>query len=247
MPRSPASGFPDSADAALARVEARVVACERCPELRAYCAAVAAQKRRAYRDHAYWGRPVPAFGDAGARVVLVGLAPGAHGSNRTGRMFTGDGSGVWLFRALYRAGFASQPEQRDRDDGLVLRGALISAAARCAPPANKPTPEQLRRCFPYLVEEFELLRDLRVTVGLGAIGTRAAVAALEAAGFAFARRFAFAHGAHALATHATRPPVHLVATYHPSRQNTNTGVLTEAMLDDVFARVRALAHGERAS
>jgi uracil-DNA glycosylase family 4 len=226
-------------------VAERIVACDRCPELRAYCARVATEKKRAHRDADYWGRPVPAFGDPAARVVLVGLAPGAHGSNRTGRMFTGDASGTWLYRALYRAGFANQPDQRDRDDGLVLRDAAITAALRCAPPGNKPTPEQLRRCFPYLVRELELLDRARVVVGLGAIGTRAAEAALVAAGFARDARHAFGHGAE---SRFTRSPskgkagreIVLLSSYHPSRQNTNTGVLTEAMLDAIFTRAREL-------
>jgi uracil-DNA glycosylase family 4 len=222
------------------RIQARVVRCERCPELRAYCAEVARVKRKAYRDQEYWGKPVPAFGDPAARVLLVGLAPGAHGSNRTGRMFTGDASGVWLYRALFRAGFANQPEQRDRDDGLVLHDALITAALRCAPPGNKPEPGQLERCFPYLAAEIRALPDLRVVVGLGAIGTRAAGAALVAAGYATAARVPFGHGAEARFESAGRAPTILLASYHPSRQNTNTGVLTEAMLDAVFARARAL-------
>jgi uracil-DNA glycosylase family 4 len=222
------------------RIQARVVRCERCPELRAYCAEVARVKRKAYRDQEYWGKPVPAFGDPAARVLLVGLAPGAHGSNRTGRMFTGDASGVWLYRALFRAGFANQPEQRDRDDGLVLHDALITAALRCAPPGNKPEPGQLERCFPYLAAEIRALPDLRVVVGLGAIGTRAAGAALVAAGYATAARVPFGHGAEARFESAGRAPAILLASYHPSRQNTNTGVLTEAMLDAVFARARAL-------
>jgi uracil-DNA glycosylase len=221
-------------------IEARVIVCERCPELRAYCAKVAVEKKRAYRDQTYWGRPVPAFGDPSARVVLVGLAPGAHGSNRTGRMFTGDASGVWLYRALFRAGFANQPQQLDRNDGLVLRDALISAALRCAPPGNKPTPEQQRRCFPYLVEELGALPGLRVVVGLGAIGTRAAYDAMLAVGYEFAARPRFAHAAETVAGHATRGSAVLLASYHPSRQNTNTGVLTEPMLDAIFTRARTV-------
>ncbi len=235
--------FPVSASdaaAALAALESSVVVCERCPELRAYCARVALEKKRAHRDQEYWGRPVPAFGDPAARVVLVGLAPGAHGSNRTGRMFTGDGSGVWLYRALYRAGFANQPLQVDRNDGLVLRDALITAALRCAPPGNSPTPAELRRCFPYLVSELQLLTALRVVVGLGAIGTRAAQQALVAAGYRFERKPVFAHAAEARAFHPHHAPVTLLASYHPSRQNTNTGVLTEPMLDAIFERANVL-------
>ncbi|GAC1306473.1 MAG: hypothetical protein NVSMB19_18660 [Vulcanimicrobiaceae bacterium] len=231
--------------APLDAIAAAVVACERCPELRAYCARVATEKKRAHRDDAYWGRPVPAFGDPHARVVLVGLAPGAHGSNRTGRMFTGDASGVWLYRALFRAGFANRAEQRARNDGLVLDDALITAALRCAPPGNAPTTDQLRRCFPFLVAELQTLADLRAVVGLGAIGTRAALNALVAAGYAPAGRHRFAHLAETVALHARRPAVTLVSSYHPSRQNTNTGVLTEPMLDAVFARARALVDGAR--
>jgi len=231
--------------AGIAQIASAVVACERCPELRAYCARVAAEKNRAHRADEYWGRPVPAFGDPSARVVLVGLAPGAHGSNRTGRMFTGDASGVWLYRALFRAGFANQAEQRDRSDGLVLRDALITAALRCAPPGNKPTPDQLRRCFPYLVSEFEALHDLRVVIGLGAIGTRAALAALVTAGYALRARHVFAHLSESEAVHAQRHAVTFLSSYHPSRQNTNTGVLTEPMLDAVFTRARALVDDTR--
>ena len=223
--------------ASLART---IVSCERCPELRAYCALVAAEKKRAHRAEDYWGRPVPAFGDPQARVVLVGLAPGAHGSNRTGRMFTGDASGVWLYRALFRAGFANQPDQRDRSDGLVLRDAFITAALRCAPPGNKPTTVQLERCFPYLVAELDALARLTVVVGLGAIGTRAALRALEATGYRLATPHRFTHLAETPATHPERPPLALISSYHPSRQNTNTGVLTEPMLDAVFTRARAL-------
>ncbi len=238
-------------ESAFAALEARVVACEKCPELRAYCTRVAAEKKRAYRDLPYWGRPVPAFGDPRARILLVGLAPGAHGSNRTGRMFTGDGSGEWLYRALFRAGLANQPAQRDGDDGLALRGALISAAVRCAPPQNKPTPEERRRCFPYLVEELRLLTDLRVVVGLGLIGTQAAAAALVAANHAFDARPAFGHGVERLARRrnedGTEATVTLLASYHPSRQNTNTGVLTEPMLDAIFVRAAELAEASGAT
>jgi uracil-DNA glycosylase len=225
----------------IAPIERRVVACQRCPELRAYCTEIARVKRREFRDQTYWGKPVPAFGDPAARVLVVGLAPGAHGSNRTGRMFTGDASGVWLYRALHRAGFASQAEQRDQHDGMRLNDMLISAALRCAPPGNKPTPQQLRNCAPYLDEELAALERLRVVIGLGAIGTRAAVGALRAAGYAFATAPLFGHLAEAEARREGRQRrVTLLASYHPSRQNTNTGVLTEAMLDSVFERARLL-------
>ena len=230
-----------SSKGSLAAIERRVVACTRCPELRAYCAEIARVKKREHRERPYWGRPVPAFGDPNARLLLVGLAPGAHGSNRTGRPFTGDGSGVWLYRALYRAGFANQAEQHDRDDGMVLRDTLISAALHCAPPGNRPTPGQLLRCEPHLDAELAALGGLRVVLGLGAIGTRAAQAALERAGYTFARRPKFAHGAEAVALRGSAPDrITLLASYHPSRQNTNTGVLTEAMFDSAFKRVREL-------
>lgn len=224
----------------LETIERAVVACRRCPELRAYCSEIAHTKKREYAGWTYWGKPVPAFGDPHARVLLVGLAPGAHGSNRTGRMFTGDGSGAWLYRALHRAGFANQAEQRDREDGLILTDALITAALRCAPPQNKPTPAQARRCAPYLQQELALLSELRIVVGLGAIGTRAAHEALLAAGYIFHAKPVFAHGAETVATHAVRPQLTLLASFHPSRQNTNTGKLTEAMLDAIFTRARSL-------
>jgi len=222
---------------ALQSLEKRVVACERCPELRAYCAEVARVKKREYRDAEYWGRPVPAFGDPRARLVLVGLAPGAHGSNRTGRPFTGDASGLWLYRALFRAGFANRAESTARGDGLELRDALITAAVRCAPPGNKPTPQQLRNCAPYLDEEFSALATVRVVLGLGAIGTRAAYDALLRGGYVFSERLAFAHGAEAQAVRESDGrKIVLLASYHPSRQNTNTGVLTEPMFDAIFRR-----------
>lgn len=224
-------------------ISREVVRCTKCPELRVYCEQVAAEKKRAYRDWTYWGKPVPAFGDANARVLLVGLAPGAHGSNRTGRMFTGDASGDFLYPALHRAGFATQPSAVSREDGLELRDCLISAALRCAPPQNKPTPRQLRRCFPYLVREIEELSRLRVVVGLGAIGTKAAVDALSAAGYAIEpQRWKFGHGAEMLARNERRS-IAVVASFHPSRQNTNTGKLTAAMFDAIFRRAAQLARG----
>ncbi|HEV3156516.1 MAG TPA: uracil-DNA glycosylase [Candidatus Baltobacteraceae bacterium] len=227
-----------------AQITRRIIACERCPELRAYCAEIGQVKKRSLRGETYWAKPVPAFGDEHARVALVGLAPGAHGSNRTGRMFTGDASGVWLFRALYRAGFANQPEQRDRDDGLQLNDVLITAALRCAPPRNSPTPEQMRRCVPYLREELVALNQLRIVVGLGAIGTRAALDALKETGWHFPERLRFAHGAEITGSHREYPHrITLLASYHPSRQNTNTGVLTEPMFDAIFTRVREILEG----
>lgn len=224
----------------LASIERAVIACKRCPELRSYCAQVAREKRRAYADHAYWGKPVPAFGDPNARVMLVGLAPGAHGSNRTGRPFTGDASGDFLYPALYRAGFASQPHATDRSDGLVLRDCIITAAGRCAPPQNKPTPQQLRNCFPYLLQEFDALPNLRVMIGLGSIGFNAILNVLRERGFAFSAAPKFGHGVHAIATNRGRA-IHVVASYHPSRQNTNTGKLTAPMFDAIFRQARSLA------
>jgi uracil-DNA glycosylase family 4 len=223
----------------LAAIEDRVVACTRCRDLRAYCARVASEKRRAYIDETYWGKPVPAFGDPQARMMLVGLAPGAHGSNRTGRMFTGDASGDFLYPALYRTGFASQPSATSQDDGLALRDCIITAAGRCAPPKNKPTPQQLRNCFPYLVEEFNALPCLRVVVGLGKIGFDAGMNMLRESGFAFSERPVFGHGVRFDARNGTRA-IALLGTYHPSRQNTNTGKLTVAMFDAIFVRARAL-------
>jgi len=224
----------------LEEIQAAVVRCRRCPELRAYAAQIARERKRAHRDCAYWGKPVPAFGDARARLILVGLAPGAHGSNRTGRPFTGDASGNFLYPALYRAGFASQPEAIDRNDGLRLRDCLITAAARCAPPQNKPTPAELRNCFPYLVQEFEALERLRVAIGLGSIGFEAILRVLRERGYALdPLRPKFAHAAEATAT-SGRGTITVIASYHPSRQNTNTGKLTVPMFDRIFSRAKRL-------
>ncbi len=199
---------------------------------------VARTRRRAYRDEVYWGRPVPGFGDAAARIVLVGLAPGAHGSNRTGRMFTGDASGDFLYAALHRAGLASAAVPRSRDDGLTLRGAFITAACRCAPPANMPTGEELARCAPFLDAELALLRDLRVLLALGAVGWDAILDHLGRTGRRLPRpRPRFGHGAEW--TPAGGPAV--IGTYHPSRQNTQTGRLSPAMLDAVIRRAVELA------
>ena len=221
-------------------IERAVVRCTRCPELRAYAARVARERKRAHRDCDYWGKPVPAFGDARARVMIVGLAPGAHGSNRTGRPFTGDASGGFLYPALYRAGFASQPDAIDRSDGLTLHDALITAAARCAPPQNKPTPQELRNCFPFLLQEFDALRRLRVTIALGSVAFDATLKMLRERGFTLdPPRPVFAHGAEATATKGRRR-VAVIASYHPSRQNTNTGKLTVKMFDAIFTRANEL-------
>jgi uracil-DNA glycosylase family 4 len=224
----------------LRTIETEVIACTKCRELRRYCAQVATEKKRAYRDLTYWGKPVPGFGDPKARVLLVGLAPGAHGSNRTGRVFTGDASGEFLYSALHRAGFANQATVSDANDGLKLRDCFITAALRCAPPHNKPTPAQLRKCFPYLVREFEALDRLRVVIGLGAIGTKAAIEALEAAGYSLSTKdWRFGHAAVLTATKGKRT-VTLISSFHPSRQNTNTGKLTRPMFDAIFTRARKL-------
>ena len=221
----------------LAAVERAVVDCARCPRLRTYCEQVGREKRRAFRDQVYWTRPVPAFGDAGARLLVVGLAPAAHGANRTGRMFTGDSSGDWLYEALHRYGFASQPRSTSRRDGLRLEDCLITAAARCAPPDNRPTPAELERCRVYLASELRHLRNLQVVLVLGQI---AHDAWLRASGWwtklAPRGRPRFAHGAE---TALMGGPV-LLSSYHPSRQNTQTGRLTRPMWHAVFRRARAL-------
>jgi uracil-DNA glycosylase len=223
----------------LVQLDAEIVGCQLCPRLRKYCEEIAAVKRRAYRDQEYWGRPVPGFGDPQARVLILGLAPAAHGGNRTGRIFTGDRSGDWLYRALYRTGFASQPLSISRDDGLVLHGAYVTASARCAPPDNKPTPQELRNCRPYLERELELLTDLRVVVALGKIAFDQYLAILKSRGV-ITSRAAFVFGHNRVFSVAPGTPA-LITSYHPSQQNTSTGKLTEKMLLDVFRRARKLA------
>jgi len=220
-------------------LNAEIVACGRCPRLRDHCTHIAAVKRRAYLDWEYWGKPVPGFGDPQARVLILGLAPGAHGSNRTGRMFTGDGSGNWLYRVLHRAGFASQSTSVARGDGLTLRSAYITAAARCAPPGNKPRPEELRNCRPFLEREIDLLPNVKVVVALGKIAFDTYLGILKSRG-AIASRAPFAFGHQCEYRIAPGQPV-LLASYHPSQQNTSTGKLTEKMLLDVFRRARKLA------
>jgi uracil-DNA glycosylase family 4 len=221
----------------LEAVEAGIVACERCPRLQAWCRLVARQKKREFRDRIYWGRPVPGFGDPEARLLLVGLAPAAHGGNRTGRVFTGDSSGDWLFEALHRFGFANQPRSVSRDDGLALRDCWITAAARCAPPANRPTREELARCRGWLARELALLPRVRVVIALGRIGREAW---LRATGWwdrlAPRDRPAFGHGAVSTLPDGTV----FIASYHPSRQNTNTGRLTREMWHATFREARRL-------
>jgi uracil-DNA glycosylase family 4 len=221
---------------ALERLQRTILTCTRCPRLVEYRAQVAREKRRQYREWEYWGKPLPSFGDPQARLLIIGLAPAAHGGNRTGRMFTGDQSGDWVYGTLYRFGFANQGTSQHRGDGLTLRDAYISAAARCVPPGNKPTITELATCRPYLVRELQLLRHVRIVVPLGKIAFDAYLAARRELGLALpAPRPHFAHEA------ATWLPegVLLLASYHPSRQNTQTGRLTRAMFEAVFARARA--------
>jgi uracil-DNA glycosylase family 4 len=231
------SGTPANA-AALAALNRRIVDCERCPRLRSHCTTVALKKRRMYRDCDYWGKPVPSFGDPAARVLFVGLAPGAHGSNRTGRPFTGDGSGDFLYPVLHRAGFASQPHSRHRDDGMVLTDAWITAVVRCAPPGNKPLPDELAACAPFLDEEMAELPQVRVVVCLGKIGFDGFLAHLARTGQLSRRAdFVFGHGVE----YRIPGDRWLLASYHPSLQNTNTGKLTAPMMLQVFRRARRLA------
>jgi uracil-DNA glycosylase family 4 len=212
-----------------------VITCRRCPRLVAWREEVARVKRRAFRDAEYWGKPVPGFGDTNARLVIVGLAPGAHGSNRTGRMFTGDSSGDTLYAALHRAGFASQPTATARDDGLTLYDTYITAVGRCVPPGNKPTPEELANCRPFLARELALLTNIDVVLALGRIAFDGILLLLREQGLDVPA-LPFGHGAtHPLPT----PWPTLVASYHPSRQNTQTGRLTMAMFDEVFADIQS--------
>jgi uracil-DNA glycosylase len=222
----------------LEELNARIVACERCPRLRAHCSEVARVRRRAYLEFEYWGRPVPSFGDPKAKVLVLGLAPGAHGSNRTGRMFTGDGSGDFLYPVLHEAGFASQPSAMSRDDGMILSNLWISAVVHCAPPGNKPTPEEQRNCAPWLEEEIRLLGNLRVVVCLGKIAFDGFLNHQLRAGLISKRSgFTFRHGAE----YRLPGGLTLMASYHPSLQNTNTGKLTRPMLLVVFNRARQVA------
>ncbi|MGE0452604.1 MAG: uracil-DNA glycosylase [Vicinamibacteria bacterium] len=219
----------------LARVGRDVIACERCPRLRGWCRQVAREKVKRFRDETYWGRPVPGFGDPEARLLIVGLAPAAHGANRTGRVFTGDRSGDFLFAALHRAGFANQPTSVSRADGLRLRDCYVAALARCAPPANKPTPGEIGRCREYLLREWALLERRRAVLALGKIGMDGFLAALrETDGSPGRRAFAFGHGVE----HDLGDGLRLFASYHPSQQNTFTGRLTPASFDAVLRAVR---------
>lgn len=266
-------------DALLAGLAAEIAGCRRCPRLTAYREAVAAQPRPAYRGQRYWSRPVPGFGDPAARLLVVGLAPAAHGANRTGRMFTGDSSGDWLFRALYRAGFANRPESRHRGDGLEVRDCFITASCRCAPPGNRPLVEELAACRPFLERELALLERVRVVVALGRIAFDTYLRARRDQDWGWPAPWGSVRDVLVPARRAPGPeargpgPQHpgrgpwaggkarrrgkppfghgfiytwgegrplLIASYHPSRQNTNTGVLTEEMFDEVFAAARLL-------
>jgi len=222
--------------ASLGGIQREVAACVRCPRLRTHCAQIAQAKKKAYREWQYWGKPVPSFGDPEAGLLIVGLAPGAHGANRTGRMFTGDSSGDFLFHALHATGFASQAASRSRDDGLELRGAYITAAVRCAPPGNRPLPEEILNCREYLAREMDLLTGVRVVVALGRLAFDQYLTVLRARG-AIASKAGFVFG------HDTEREIgpgrpRLIGSYHPSRQNTSTGLLTAGMLRQVFVRAR---------
>lgn len=224
-------------------LNAEVVVCTRCPRLVAYREQIAREKRRAYRDHEYWGKPVPGFGDPNAAVLVLGLAPGAHGSNRTGRPFTGDASGNFMYPVLYETGFANQSTATAREDGLTLTNLYITAAARCAPPDNKPLPEELANCAPYLERELQGLKNLKVIVALGRIGFDSYLNYLKRSNaIAGKRDYEFRHGAQ----YTTPDGRMLLASYHPSNQNTQTGKLTKQMFTEIFRRAARLAVPGRA-
>ena len=225
----------------LAEVQQQIVGCTRCERLRAYCTRIATEKKAAHRNETYWGRPVHGFGDPDARVLVLGLAPAAHGANRTGRVFTGDGSGDFLMNAMHSAGFASITTSQRTDDGLTLRDAYITATVRCAPPDNKPTPAEIAACHSHLVAEFAALGQVQVIVALGRIGFDAAWRLLAGRGVTMRPRAQFGHGL--LYQPAGAPAV--IASYHPSRQNTNTGKLTPEMLAAVFADAARIVRGSR--
>ena len=215
-----------------------VIACRRCERLTVYRETIGREKRRAYMDWEYWAKPVPGFGDPKARVLLLGLAPGAHGSNRTGRPFTGDASGNFMYPILYKTGFASQPNAERVGDGMQLMDCYITAAVRCAPPDNKPTPEEIAACAPYLDREFAALKNLKVVVALGRIGFEAYLNFLKRQGFAISKKdYAFGHASE----YKIPNGVTLLASYHPSNQNTATGKLTEKMFTEIFLRAKKLS------
>jgi uracil-DNA glycosylase family 4 len=233
-----------AADSPLALARQGIVSCERCPRLREYCQQVAREKRRAFQGETYWAKPVPGFGDPHARILLVGLAPAAHGANRTGRVFTGDGgggSGDFLMSALHRAGFASIPTSRHARDGLTLTDVFIAAAVRCAPPDNKPTPAEIANCLPHLAAEAAALPRVIVVVGLGRIAFDAYLRLMKMQGAAPQRRPGFNHGSLVALPNGQT----LIGSYHPSRQNTNTGKLTAPMMDGVFREAKRLLRRSR--
>ena len=239
MPTSRRSRTKPRADSPLASIHQQIIACTRCERLRSYCARIARDRKAAHRDEIYWGRPVPGFGDPLARVLIIGLAPAAHGANRTGRVFTGDGaggSGDFLMRAMHASGFATLPTSRHPEDGLALRDAFIAAAVRCAPPDNKPTPAEIAACHAHLVAEADALPRARIIVALGRIAFNAAWRLLAGRGVIVRPRPAFAHNA----AYTASDGYTVIASYHPSRQNTNTGKLTAEMMAAVFERARRI-------
>jgi uracil-DNA glycosylase family 4 len=222
----------------LQQIHQSIITCERCPRLRTYCQGIAETKRRAYQDQTYWGRPVPGFGDPRARILILGLAPGAHGANRTGRPFTGDGSGDFMYPVLHELGLASKPQAIARDDGLKLRHAWIASVVRCAPPGDKPTPQELRNCASHLASEIQSLPRIRVVVSLGKIAFDGYLAYLLQTGVITRKsEYRFTHGAH----YKLPNGLQLLATYHPSLRNTNTGRLNRTMFTRIFLRARELA------
>lgn len=221
----------------LAQLNQEIIACTRCPRLISHCQKIGREKRRAYMNWDYWAKPVPGFGDPDAKVLILGLAPGAHGSNRTGRPFTGDGSGYFMYPVLHKAGFASQPTATHRDDGLCLKGAYITAAVRCAPPQNKPTPDEIANCSDFLDREMAVLKNVKIVVALGRIGYDAYLNHLKRLGMPVSKASTvFAHGAHYKMPDGRT----LLCSYHPSQQNTQTGKLTEKMFLEVFLKARKL-------
>jgi uracil-DNA glycosylase len=221
----------------LAAVHRHIVSCEQCPRLRHYCRRIAVEKKRAHRDDVYWGRPVPGFGSPRARLLIVGLAPAAHGANRTGRVFTGDGSGDFLMSALYRTGFANIPTSQRADDGLILFDAYIVAAVRCAPPGNKPLPEEIARCIGHLDAELNELSEVQVVIALGKVAFDAWLQLMKRRGMSLRPKPMFRHGA---IVKVGKDLPTLLGCYHPSRQNTNTGKLTNEMIEGVFRKARRL-------
>lgn len=240
VPSASSLGEQDARASALAKLRSEIVTCTKCPRLIRHCQEVATIKRRAYREETYWGKPVPGFGDPDAVLLVIGLAPAAHGANRTGRMFTGDSSGDWLYRAMHRAGFATQPTSTSIDDGLQLVGAYVTAAGRCAPPQNRMTAAELSQCRPFLHREIEILNSVRAVVCLGRVAFDAYLKAAAEKGVAVVgEKPVFAHGA----TFTMADGRKLIASYHPSRQNTQTGRLTEEMFDHVFRLARLAVDG----